>query len=186
MKLRARLSLVLLAFATLLLLSGCADIPGIPKQAAKTNISYDFEGIIEIEDPNINMVDGAVLPEFERADLLFDGMMVEKGNVSAVYFYRPGCSACNAISPYLEQEIKKYGESLDWYEYDISTEEGWEKYTLFADAYGVPQNERYVPMFYAGGQYGWGIDAIRNNLTGIIDRCQKEGCYSPFELVRIG
>ena len=147
------------------------EIPAIePDLLTIENVSLDVPAADDIGDGEI--------------DAIFSGLAWERENVSVVYFYRPGCSACIALSPWVDQTKKKYGDSAVWYEYDTATNEGWTKYQLFAHAYGVPLNETYVPMVYVGGNYSWGIDAIRTFLESGVDACHLNGCYSPFERLR--
>lgn len=143
----------------------------------------DFEDELALE--NVSMGDWNVsVLDTDEIDAIFSDGLVEGENVTVVYFYERSCSACIALSPWLEQEKKAYGTSVIWFEYDTGTEDGWEKYLLFADAYRVPSEERYVPMVYVGGKYFWGIDGIRNDLGRQIGNCREEGCYSPFEMLK--
>lgn len=162
-------------FLGLVLLFGCLGIGEAPKIS-------DFEGELVLENVSDSDVEIEDI-DMSEADAVFEGMVLEKENISVVYFYNQNCSACKVLEQWLIQEKKKYNASVIWFEYDIGTSDGWEKYLLFADAYGVPKNETYVPMAYAGGKYFWGIDGIRNELGNEIEGCRTDGCYGPFELL---
>ncbi len=145
----------------------------------------DFSDVLNSELENLSLGDWNVTElDTGEIDAIFENMMMEKENVSVVYFYDQGCTACKTLALWLAPEKRKYNSSVIWFEYDIGTADGWEKYALFADSYNVSKSERYVPMVYIGGNHYWGIDGIRYNLTAAIDECHANGCYSPFEMLK--
>ncbi len=162
------------AFLALIALFGCAS-----QQQAK---GPDFSDVLNMENPSGDWGDFADVDE-SGADSIFDNLELEKGNVTVVYFYEEGCSACVELRKWVLQLKSTYNESSAWIEYDISTGEGWLMYERFADAYGVPKDQFYVPMVYVGDWYGWGIDSIKNELEEKMTDCQQNGCYSPMERV---
>lgn len=169
---------VLALFLASFMLSGCLQ------EQPKANAIPDFES--ELGDlENVSMGNWSIEDLNDSAvDAVFGDMLVEKENVTVVYFYDQGCTACKTLALWLVPEKKKYNSSVIWFEYDIDTADGWEKYALFADSYNVSKSERYVPMVYIGGNHYWGIDGIRYNLTVAIDECHRNGCYSPFEMLK--
>lgn len=164
-------------FAMLFLLFGCLGEP------AK---ELDFEDELVFEDVSLGEWGIADLDTSE-VDAVFEtewNATLNESAIAVVYFQRPGCSACVLMNQWIEQEKKKYNSSVAWYEYDISNANNMDTYNIFADAYGVPQNEQYVPMAYIDGEYFWGIDGIRNGLGKAIDDCIAYGCESPFERLK--
>lgn len=162
-----------------ILLFGCLDAQ--PKTKSIPDFGSDL-GRLE----NISSLDNSTVADLNTTEIdgIFGDMLLEKENVSVVYFYHDGCTACKTINAWLESEKPRYNNSVVWFVYNIDTADGWEKYLLFADAYGVPQGEHYIPMVYVGGNYYWGIDGIRYNLTDNINDCKANGCYSPFEMLK--
>ncbi len=143
----------------------------------------DFEEELVFEDVsggnwNVEEIDAS------ETGAVFEEMKLEKEKITVVYFYKKGCSACVLLEQWLGQEKKRYNTSVTWFEYDTADADGLEKYEMFADAYGVPENESYVPMAYVGGQYFWGIDGIRNGMGKTIDECHANGCYGLFEMLK--
>ncbi len=166
-----------IATIALVLLFGCLGVGEEQNKSVNFSESLAFEDIAS-DSNKISELDTSA------ADAVFEGMILERENVSVIYFYSPECAACKLLEQWLRQEKKKYNASVVWFEYDISTADGWEKYLLFSDAYGVPKNESYVPVAYVGGTYYWGLDGIRNELPKKIEECRINGCYSPFELLK--
>ncbi|MDD5336947.1 MAG: hypothetical protein PHS02_00500 [Candidatus ainarchaeum sp.] len=98
------------------------------------------------------------------------------------YFYRNGCSACAALSGWMANESAKYDGSLEWNSYDIDEAGQWTTYLEFSRAYGVPDNETYIPMVFIGKQYLWGIDGIENGLENAVNECLQGNCTVPADV----
>ncbi len=171
------------AALALLALFGCLGL-GAPQGSGGTkNATPDFTADLVLDNPSD--LDWNV-SEFNTSEIdsIADSMMFENQNITVVYFYSRDCSACKYMANWIESEKKTYNGSVVWYEYDIATADGWEKFLALASAYGVPANESYVPMVFVGGDYYWGIDGIRNDLPAKIYSCRADGCYNPFEMLK--
>lgn len=165
----------LFAGFALLLLLGC---PALTNQG-KENFSGELLTVENLDS------DGGPYEELNDSgiDALFQNMTVEKESITVVYFYEPGCTACITLGPWVDQEIKKYNQTVVWHEYDTTTKEGWAEYLLFAKACNVSTADMYVPAAYVGGKYYWGIDGIRNQMGAQIDWCHENGCYNPYDML---
>lgn len=169
------------AFVAMVLVLGCiggqtpadkvnAAIPTLENETYFQDVAADDWGAVNYSN-------------FSEISNVLDNVTLETTNVSVVYFYESGCSACATINPLVDRLKAKYNASTTWYAYDIATNDGWGKFKAFMKAYGVPDNESYVPMVFIGNTYGWGIDWMRNQLEDRIIDCGLNGCYSPFDVL---
>jgi hypothetical protein len=104
----------------------------------------------------------------------------EKGNITAVYFHSRYCEVCVEAQPVIDAKKSQYAGGVDFLDYDTSTAEGIAEYWAYAHAYGIPQNESFIPRAYIGNASIWGIAPIGNGtLDALISNCIENGCPSP-------
>lgn len=91
------------------------------------------------------------------------------GRLPVLFFYSPGCYQCEEIKDDFFPLIKKkYGETIEIKEYDISKKENYEILVELEEKYKVRQS---APMeVFVGDQYLLGSKEIRNKLELIISK----------------
>lgn len=175
--------IVIVFLSLFFLLFGCLDFFNFTEQKAKKNKTFDFSRLAdELELENISYDEGAVDEiDSKQIDASFENITFEKQTISVIYFQNKTCTLniCEIFRNWFKQEMKKYNNSV-LFEYDTTTEEGMEKYNVFAQAYNIRKKEWYEPVLYIGGRALVGAEEIRTNLHKIMQECKTE-CVSPFE-----
>lgn len=101
----------------------------------------------------------------------------DKGDIVLYFFWGDGCPHCAQAKPVLEEMNRKYPD-LAVRAYEVWYNAGnQELYKKMADAYGVPEAGRGVPLIFLNNRYwiGW-TEAIGSQIEEAVKTCQVEGC----------
>jgi thiol-disulfide isomerase/thioredoxin len=114
----------------------------------------------------------------KTGDRLFEDYPVYPDHVNIVYFYRVTCPECAKATPLIDQlpkTVKVEGENLPLDITRINTRSGnnGERIAAFFETYGVPDEDRVVPIVFFADSYLAGAEAISRGLEGHVE--QKPG-----------
>jgi thiol-disulfide isomerase/thioredoxin len=111
----------------------------------------------------------------KTGDHLFDDYPVRPDHVNIVYFYRITCPECAKATPLIDQlskTVKVEGKNFPLNITRINTRSGnnGERITAFFEAYGVPNEDRIVPIVFFADSYLAGAEAISGGLQDHLER----------------
>jgi thiol-disulfide isomerase/thioredoxin len=96
----------------------------------------------------------------------------QTGDVTVYFFYSPSCPYCNQQKP-IYNEIKEEHQDVQFYEYDVSTQEGSSLfYKLSAEA-GLDTTRMGVPTIFVGKNALVGLQS-KENIISAINECINE------------
>ena len=104
--------------------------------------------------------------------LLFIGsfQIVNAENPILYFYYGDGCPHCSQVEPFIEQMAEKYPD-LDVRQYEVyNNPVNSSRLTQAFEDYGIPANQRGVPIAFLNGVYFLGDRPILNNLEGEINK----------------
>src|SRR5208283_4194791 len=114
------------------------------QQANKTNISLNITRQIV---GNLLTTD-TVIPTQPHYD--FRDTTTPDGWPIVYFFYSPHCSACQAILPVID-DLKAKFTSVEWLEYDITTQNGTLAYQEYAKEMNLSPKQEMVPQVLVNG-----------------------------------
>jgi thiol-disulfide isomerase/thioredoxin len=112
--------------------------------------------------------------------LIFIGsfQIVNAENPILYFYYGDGCPHCAQVEPFIEQMAEKYPD-LDVRQYEVYHNlVNSSKLTQTFESYGVPVNQRGVPIVFLNGTYFLGdrpiLDNLENEINKILIETEKE------------
>jgi len=142
------------------------DLPGQPPAAAQNassglgtmNLSFSREaGDVMNTDTKLFEI-----PRFD-----FTNATTSDGRLIVNYFHSVHCSACAALRPELDRLEAAY-PSVEWREFDITTQNGSWAYQQFADGRNMSSAERMVPQVLVNGTVMTDRFNINRTLPGLL------------------
>ncbi len=90
------------------------------------------------------------------------------------FYYGDGCPHCGQVEPFIEQVAEKYPD-LDVRQYEVYRNSvNSSGLTQMFEDYGIPANQRGVPIVFLNGTYFLGDRPILNNLESEINKMLAE------------
>jgi thiol-disulfide isomerase/thioredoxin len=111
----------------------------------------------------------------KTGDRLFEDYPVRPDHVNIVYFYRITCPECARVTPLIDnlsKTVKAGGRVFPLDITRINTRSGnnGERIAAFFEAYGVPDEDRVVPIVFFADSYLAGAEAISAGLQTRLER----------------
>lgn len=164
--------------AVLILLIGCVQtapkgtqVPTPAQQAQApppsqlpTHINLSFSREIKGDI----MTDQTVFPNVTVTTLNFSNITTPDGKLIVYFFYSARCSACEALMPSMQMLETQYPD-VDWLSYDISTQNGTQAYTDFANQHNLSAKMRLVPQVLVNGTIITNRFDINSTLGSLIE-----------------
>jgi hypothetical protein len=97
----------------------------------------------------------------------FTNATTPDGRLVVNYFMSARCSACAALRPEIDRLEAEYS-SVDWREFDITTQNGTWAYQQFADGRNLSDKERLVPQVLVNDTVITDRFNINRSLEGVI------------------
>jgi thiol-disulfide isomerase/thioredoxin len=113
-------------------------------QTNKTNLSLNITRQIN----GSVLTTDTVFPAQPHYD--FRNTTTPDGRLIVYFFYSPHCSACQAIIPVIDNLETKFS-SVEWLEYDITTQNGTLAYQEYAREKNLSQKQEYIPQVLVNG-----------------------------------
>lgn len=114
-----------------------------------------------IEENQSQIVENQTMGDDNQSELLtsetvfpelpvFDFSITKNGSLVVYFFHSPGCSACKASYPLIDELEEKYPDVI-FERHDLSNANGTEAYKQFADFKNLSRDKRLVPQVYVNG-----------------------------------